>query len=252
MNVPLRCLVLPHEDGDGPLNMARDELLLELVSAEAGIAALRTYGWSVPTLSLGYFQSFRDATADPRWASRPLVRRPTGGGAIWHDQELTYALAVPRCHPLYRRNTELYQVVHATIQELLAAAGMSAARRGGASASQADAPRPLLCFADRDAEDLVIGPHKVVGSAQRRRAGAILQHGSVLLRTSEATPELPGAIDLTPFARLDPAWIGELRRRLPASLGFTTETTDWTPTQRLRAEELAESTYRHRDWLQRR
>ena len=100
----LRCRVLPHEVGDGPTNMATDEALLESVAAKASSAVVRTYSWSVPTLSLGYFQPIARAEAEPRWRGVPIVRRPSGGGALWHDREVTYAVVVPRSHPLSRRS----------------------------------------------------------------------------------------------------------------------------------------------------
>jgi lipoate-protein ligase A len=104
---PLTCRLLPHSNADGPVNMARDEAMLDHVSRYPEAAAFRTYGWTEPTLSLGYFQSVADLDSDPRWRTVPVVRRPTGGGAIWHDHEITYALAVPRTHPLSHRSREL-------------------------------------------------------------------------------------------------------------------------------------------------
>ena len=74
--------------------MALDEALLERSAGGAGTAFLRTYGWTTPTLSLGYFQRLAEVQADPRFRSVPLVRRLTGGGAIWHHHEVTYALVV--------------------------------------------------------------------------------------------------------------------------------------------------------------
>ncbi len=91
----LTCRVLPYETADGPANMALDEALLDAVAADAETAYLRTYGWTVPTLSLGYFQRLAEVQADARWQSVAVVRRLTGGGAIWHHQEVTYALIVP-------------------------------------------------------------------------------------------------------------------------------------------------------------
>ena len=89
----LTCRLLPYDFADGPTNMAADEVLL--LAAEAGVASLRFYGWSSPTLSLGYFQSEKVCRADPLLGSLPFVRRPTGGQALVHHHELTYALAVP-------------------------------------------------------------------------------------------------------------------------------------------------------------
>src|SRR4051812_45773913 len=111
--------VFPFRSGDGPSNMALDEALLEAAAADASFAALRTYGWSTPTLSLGYFQAIAAAEADPRWRGVALVRRPTGGGAIWHHHELTYALALPASHPLGRSRVALYHEVHASIAVML-------------------------------------------------------------------------------------------------------------------------------------
>src|SRR3954454_7619680 len=92
---PMFCRILPHEVREGPANMAWDEALLDAVNNEPTTAVLRTYGWAEPTLSLGYFQRFAAAEADPRFQDAAIVRRPTGGGALWHELEITYALIVP-------------------------------------------------------------------------------------------------------------------------------------------------------------
>ena len=127
----LTCHVFPHAAASGPANMALDEALLEWVAGGASTACLRTYGWTTPTLSLGYFQRLAEAQADPRFQSVPVVRRLTGGGAIWHHHEVTYALVVAANHPLARPSTGLYRAVHAAIASALCAAGIAAARRGG-------------------------------------------------------------------------------------------------------------------------
>jgi lipoate-protein ligase A len=157
--------------------MALDEALLDSVAADPSMAVIRTYEWSVPTLSLGYFQSKRDFDSDPRWATVPVVRRPTGGGALWHDLELTYAVVIPGYHPLARPSRALYQSIHEAIASQIRSIGIPAARRGIAEfdAELATRPRPFLCFNDRDEEDVVFRNAKLVGSAQRRRSGAILR-----------------------------------------------------------------------------
>src|SRR5947207_4428455 len=73
--------------------MAADEALLQ--SALAGKPSLRLYGWSEPTVSLGYFQPEAVRREDPRLAQLPYVRRPSGGGTLVHHHEVTYALALP-------------------------------------------------------------------------------------------------------------------------------------------------------------
>lgn len=252
------CRVYPHEDADGPRNMGRDQAMLEHVAREPSAAALRTYGWSEPTLSLGYFQSIRDVEADPRWRGAPVVRRPTGGGALWHDREITYALALPPGHRLARPNTALYRAVHGAIVALLAGLGVAARRKGDldeevqAKPNPSATARPFLCFVDRDAEDLVMGTAKVVGSAQRRRDGVVLQHGSVLLRVSPRTPELPGLADLAPLTAEPAAWAAALAPRTARALGLEPVAVEWDASLLQRADELARTVYGDLAWTRRR
>ena len=112
------CVVMPHSIASGATNMAIDEAMLDRAAVEGG-ATVRTYEWAEPTLSLGYFQAIADVDADVRFQGQAVVRRPTGGGAIWHDGDLTYALAIPASHPSARRHVELYEVVHEAIARAL-------------------------------------------------------------------------------------------------------------------------------------
>jgi lipoate-protein ligase A len=243
------CNVLPHLDADGPTNMALDEALLEMVAGGAPIAYLRTYGWTVPTLSLGYFQSIAEAQADPRFHQAPLVRRLTGGGAIWHDNEITYALVVPAIHPLARPNTKLYHAVHAAIAGALVDRGIAAARRGAFAMSlDVDRKRPLLCFTDPDPEDIVTKGAKIVGSAQRRRGGAVLQHGSLLLARSVVTPELSGICEVADEHASQHDWSSEIVDRIPRALGLRPVGTELTLKLRVRASELCRTRYQNHAW----
>jgi lipoate-protein ligase A len=244
------CHVLPHEAGGGPENMALDEALLERVAAgEAGMACLRTYGWTTPTLSLGYFERLADVQADPRFQSVPLVRRLTGGGAIWHHHELTYALVVAADHPLARPSTGLYQTVHAVIVRTLLEAGIPAARRGNARGSEhVDKKRPLLCFTDIDPEDIVTNGVKVVGSAQRRRGGAVLQHGSLLLACSSRTPEILGVCDVADESAGNHDWSDRLLSRIPPALGLRRLDAQVPAEVRARALELQLARYQNPAW----
>src|SRR4051812_15493101 len=88
------CELFPLLTADGSTQMAADEVLLDHAAA-SGRPALRFYTWDPPTLTLGYFQPSAGRHADPRLAPLPYVRRATGGGAIVHHHELTYALALP-------------------------------------------------------------------------------------------------------------------------------------------------------------
>jgi lipoate-protein ligase A len=188
---------------------------------------------------------------DPRWQGRALVRRPTGGGAIWHHHELTYAIAIPPDCPLVRPNTALYRAVHGAIAEVLADRGIPAQRRGEeGGASRIGEERPLLCFTGRDPEDIVWENHKLVGSAQRRRDGAVLQHGSVLLARSPGVPELLGVCDVAELHGSPEQWEEPFKRRLIAALDLEPIAIDVPEPLRARALELERSIYRDPAWTE--
>ncbi len=201
--------------------MALDDVLLDTVAKGLSGAVLRTYGWSVPTLSLGYFQRLAQALAEPRWQNAPMVRRPTGGGAIWHHHEVTYALTVPESHPLARPSSALYRAVHAAIAGGLVELGVRAVRQGKVFLpGDCERSRPLLCFTDLSPEDIVLEGVKIVGSAQRRRAGAVLQHGSILLARSPRVPELSGLCDIADLSPQPREWSARLFEWIPKALGL--------------------------------
>jgi lipoyl(octanoyl) transferase len=182
----------------GAWNMAVDEALLE-TAIERDLATLRLYCWREPTASLGYFQRAADFLAEPRFANLPAVRRLSGGGTLIHDQELTYSLTLPVSQRLIERPRELYALVHNAFINVFQRRGIGIRQRGSTVHRREE---PLLCFAREDEHDLVLLGHKVVGSAQRRRRGAILQHGGLVLGASRVTPELPGIANLFPGAGL--------------------------------------------------
>jgi lipoate-protein ligase A len=214
--------VLHDPPAAGTWNMAVDEALLAS-AAESGIATLRFYTWSQPTLSLGYFQAAAERATHAASQTCPLVRRASGGGAIVHDQELTYSIALPLRDARGPEARQLYNLCHASLVQTLAELGASAMiYRGDAAAAcdAASAAEPFLCFQRRSCGDILCGPAKIVGSAQRRRRAAVLQHGSVLLRQSPCAPELPGIDELT-GKQFDPAavasrWQSRLLAALPA------------------------------------
>src|SRR5215831_4960626 len=185
----LLCRLLPYDLANGPANMAADEVLL--ASAANGQASLRFYGWSEATLSLGYFQPAARRLEDPLLASLPFVRRPTGGDALVHHHELTYCLAVP-AGPRWQSG-EPWLRMHAVIAAALADFGIAARPYDSAG----DTPfTGFLCFRHFTAGDLMLNGAKVVGSAQRRQRGAVMQHGGILLAASSFTPALPGIREL--------------------------------------------------------
>jgi lipoate-protein ligase A len=229
--------------------MALDEALLDLVAGGEKAAYLRTYGWTIPTLSIGYFQQLSQVSAEGRWDEVPIVRRLTGGGAIWHHHELTYALVVPGGCPLARPSTKLYQIVHQAIAATITSLGVCAERRGDTvSSPRAERKRPLLCFTDPNPDDIVAKGAKVVGSAQRRRAGAVLQHGSLLLVRSVRVPELPGVCDVADAPSDTEYWSSRLLARIPDALGMRPILGDLNDEVLRRALELERAVYRNQSW----
>ena len=171
--------------------MARDEWLLQR-SVEHGESWLRFYSWSRPTLSLGYFQPFSARHHHRTSRACQVVRRASGGGAILHDQELTYCLAVPIQNRFADHAAALYRIVHEQLISCLETRGIHPALHNGKEDSA-----PFLCFQRRSKGDVILNGKKIAGSAQRRHARALLQHGSVLLAGSVVAPELPGLWELT-------------------------------------------------------
>jgi lipoate-protein ligase A len=231
--------------------MALDEALLDFVAAGRATAFLRTYGWTTPTLSLGYFQHFGEARALARWNEVPLVRRLSGGGAIWHHHEVTYAVVVSASHPLARPSTSLYRAVHGAIADALVDLGIPAVPRGSAVESPGfEHSRPLLCFTDANPEDIVTYGVKIVGSAQRRRGGSVLQHGSVLLARSYRTPELLGLCDVADVGSDPGCWSERIVARIPGCLGLQPVAVSVPEEVQARAAELDLSRYRDPGWTE--
>jgi lipoate-protein ligase A len=233
----------------GPWNMAVDEALLEW-SAASGRACWRFYRWAEPTLSLGYFQRYEDRLEHSASRDCEVVRRPSGGGAIVHDRELTYCVVLPAGHPLATERLVLYDAVHRGLAAALARWGIAATLCPGPTRSSAR--QPFLCFQRRTQGDVLLGETKIAGSAQRRAAGAVLQHGSVLLERSEFAPELPGLSETTPASiggqPLLDAWIEELAARL----SIAWERAPLDPQISRRAEALIASKYASNAWTIRR
>ena len=182
----------------GTSNMEIDEALLADAAPDRPVV-LRIYQWKEPTLSLGHFQSVQDRDEVPALGNVVCVRRRTGGGAILHDQELTYSLVIPARSAAEKGHSEkLYRSVHTAIAEGLQTLGWNAVLSETCTCSTATNPKqePFLCFSRRSPVDLIVGQDKILGSAQRRTKLGLLQHGSLLLRGSVLTPSLHGLLDL--------------------------------------------------------
>jgi len=160
---------------DAAGQMAADEALLDAVAAGAP-PALRLYRWTRPALSLGRFQPDADVDADAcARLGVEVVRRPTGGQGLLHGGDLTYAVAMPIPPGPDGGVDAVYRRLAGGLIAGLAALGVPAV------VARHDGPAGPVCFAGQQGADLRVGDRKLCGSAQVRRHGAVLQHGSILL-----------------------------------------------------------------------
>ncbi len=164
--------------------MARDVAILEAVSAGEAKPTLRLYDWDPPCLTLGRHQGV-DA-ADLEFCRREaidVVRRPTGGRALLHHLELTYAVVAPLGEgPLPRGLQEAYRTICGALVLAMRALGVDAELTGGEVNLQLPDPRSTVpCFEAPAGGEVVVGGRKLVGSAMRAHAGTILQHGAIVL-----------------------------------------------------------------------
>lgn len=234
---------------DGPTQMARDEALMIHVGKGLSPPTLRLYEWDPPTVSLGYFQPFADyESLEAPARGLPVVRRLTGGGAILHDLELTYSLALPTDHRLVsRRPNDLYVLMHDALVDCLETTGVAAEACGWTDDS---GPKhgPFFCFARRHKFDLLVGDGKIVGSAQRRTKDVVLQHGSIILgnrytQQPTASPTLspPEAIKAVRQALIE---------LLPKYVDDECVAGEWMDTELDTAEELKDK-YAGDEWVRR-
>lgn len=223
----------------GSWNMAVDEVLLEAAAARAE-CSLRIYEWDCATVSLGYFQEAHDPALRIRFPDLPWVRRLSGGGAILHHHEITYSVTIADGHPLAVSPAVLYEEVHRRIIALLGRKNVDSRLRGEALKFAAE---PFLCFSRGDVRDIVIGTHKILGSAQRRRRGAVLQHGALLLSRSEYAPEFPGLLELAGYQADRTQWISEFRESLGSLLPGEPINAPLTESEREQAIELSRGKY---------
>jgi lipoate-protein ligase A len=178
---------------NGQINMDIDESLLEQTIHEP-ITVLRFYRWAEPTLSLGHFQKESSENVPESCAKLARVKRLSGGGAILHHHEWTYSLVIPAQHPFAMTPTALYDIVHEIWIKVGQDLNIQLKPRGKL---EAEKEGQFLCYLRGDPHDVMLGEHKIVGSAQRRRKGAVLQHGSFLWKQSEYLPQIPGVSDFT-------------------------------------------------------
>jgi lipoate-protein ligase A len=181
----------------GAMNMALDDALLHAVANGSSPPLLRLYRWRPAALTVGYAQQV-DAGIDLaacRTAAIDVVRRPTGGRAVLHDQEVTYAVIAPVGAPFGTSVAASYRVIAEVLKALLERFHLPAELVPGQVRGQ---QRRAVCFTAPAQHELLVAGSKVAGCAQKRRGNAFLQHGS-----------LPLELDLALMQRLLPTAPGE-------------------------------------------
>ena len=166
----------------GARNMAVDSAIAGAVGAGRQPATLRLYGWNPYCLSLGYGQRIREADTEAlRRNGWDLVRRPTGGQAILHGDELTYSLCLPLHHPLASGDiVESYRRISALLLRALGSLGLAATAEPAGAGDRHERAGPV-CFAQPSHYEILFAGRKLIGSAQLRRKGVMLQHGTIPL-----------------------------------------------------------------------
>jgi lipoate-protein ligase A len=245
MNPTVR--LLPFAGADGATNMSADEVLLE--SAVRGVASLRFYTWSAPTLSLGYFQHASEREVDANLARLAWVRRSTGGAAIVHHHELTYALALPPGKPWSSPENWICRFHH-VLQGVLKENGVAS---HAVACGEERRLGEVVCFLHQTPGDLLIDGSKVAGSAQRKMRGALLQHGSILLRRSEFAPHLAGICDAPGAPEIAPEELANaLKAAFAIDTGWNVTPDDWTAEERARTAAVRAEKYANREWNEKR
>jgi lipoate-protein ligase A len=181
---------------DGAEQMALDSGLMDR-ARQTGETVLRVYRWTRPTLSFGRHETIAGHFDRARLVAAGIdaVRRPTGGRVLLHDREVTYSVTAPIADDESLRTS--YARINALLISALRALG---ARVEPAAKSLARRPGGAPCFAEPAAGELVFDGRKLVGSAQVRDRGALLQHGSILLGDDQARILVLASAPLAPPA----------------------------------------------------
>jgi lipoate-protein ligase A len=258
--------------GTGAWNMAVDEAILESAGQNLVPPTLRLFSWEPACLSLGYAQPLSDVDL-PALTARGwhLVRRPTGGRAILHTDELTYSVAGPPSDPrLAGSILESYRCLSAALLSALHRLGIPAESQA-ASPSNLAANGPV-CFEVPSNYEITVTGKKLVGSAQARRKQGVLQHGSLPLcgdltrinqvlvfpdepsRKTSAKRLLARATTVEAVLGVVLSWDEAARAFIAGfqeTLNLVLLPGELTADEKTRAEELVRRKYAHPDWTER-
>jgi lipoyl(octanoyl) transferase len=256
----------------GAWNMAVDEAILEHIGRRESRPTLRLYAWDPACLSLGYAQPFADVDVT-RLKQRgwDVVRRPTGGRAILHTDELTYSVIAPGDEPRLAGSVlESYNRLAGALLEALRALGLPVELKPDEGPSR-ESPNPV-CFEVPSAYEITVRVKKLIGSAQARRKEGVLQHGSLplagdLARITQAlnfaddSARLEAGRRLLERATTVESVLGEVvtwsdaaravARAFEMKFGLGFEDGILTESEKGRAEELVRQKYDQPEWTKR-
>lgn len=252
--------------------MAVDEALLESIGHGDSPPTLRLYAWEPPCLSLGSAQPYSDIDLGRlRERGWEMVRRPTGGRAILHTDELTYSVITGPDEPLMAGSVlESYGRIAAALLEAARLLGLAPVMKEVAEAEH-DTANPV-CFEVQSSSEITVGGKKLIGSAQARRREGILQHGSLPL-----TGDLGRITEGLAFENDGARWLAAQRllarattvqsilgRRVPweaaavafeaafaSSLGLRFQRCALSDLEKQRADELVREKYSNPAWMER-
>jgi len=265
-----RLLITP--PARGAWNMAVDESILEHIGRGESLATLRLYAWQPPCLSLGHAQPFSDVDMN-RLGERgwDVVRRPTGGRAILHTDELTYSVIAPNHEPRVAGSIlESYNRLAGALLQAVKSLGLPVEMKEDSGASHG-IPNPV-CFEVPSAYEITVHGKKLIGSAQARRKEGMLQHGSLPL-TGDLARITEALIFADESARKDAAerllarattvesilgrevlWNDAAQAfvwAFEATLGLELEAQPLSESECGRADQLVREKYDHPDWMKR-
>jgi lipoate-protein ligase A len=175
--------LLPFRKGDAAENMAVDEAVFRETIRNASPPTLRFYGWRAPAVTIGRFQdACKEIDIEAcRQLGIELVRRPTGGKAVLHEQELTYAVIAGGDSPRFPPDIlETYRIISGCIARGLAGCGIRVEMKADGRTA-VDEPLGRSCFSVPSQYELLVAGRKICGSAQTRSHGVFLQHGALLM-----------------------------------------------------------------------
>jgi lipoyl(octanoyl) transferase len=200
----------------GAENMSFDSGLLDKAVLPDSVPTLRFYDWLRPTITLGYLQKTDNLDYEKcKREGVDVAVRPTGGRAVLHWEELTYSITIPSDHPISSLHImESYRM----ISEALIAGFIELGIPAEFSRGDALGYKSASCFSSASRYEVVVGGRKLVGSAQRRRGGALLQQGSIPIgaqfrRLGEFFPDDPLCANLADKATCIRECISELPKR---------------------------------------